>query len=67
MVIFQQDASLALSGNHMARKCHLQIGGLQLTSQVSSSGGGLPGCLGLEKVRGIRHLGAFSCERRAVS
>jgi hypothetical protein len=39
-------------GKGLARKCHLQNLALRLTSQVSSSGGGLPGRPGLERVSG---------------
>jgi hypothetical protein len=35
----------------------MQVWGEQLTSQVSSSGGGLPGRLDLDRDRGARYLG----------
>jgi hypothetical protein len=40
----------------MARKCHRQGAGVILFSSVSSSGGGLPGRPGLERVWGARYF-----------
>jgi hypothetical protein len=39
-----------LVGEELARKCYLQKMGASLPSSVSSSGGGLPGRPGLERV-----------------
>ena len=58
-VSFQSDERLALWWRDMAQKSHRQIKDPSLTSQVSSSGGGLPGCPGLERVQGIRYLGSI--------
>src|SRR6266446_721335 len=49
---FRGIAGWHFRGKVLARKCHLQNLALRLTSQVSSSGGGLPGRPGLERVSG---------------
>jgi len=50
----------------MARKCHRQESGTVLFSSVSSSGGGLPGRPGLERVRGALYfLGTFPPANRS--
>ncbi len=47
---------IALWSTRIARECHLQIPGSRLISWMSSSGGGLPGRLDLERDRGARYF-----------
>jgi hypothetical protein len=52
----------------MARQSHTQIKRPSLTFQVSSSGGGLPGCPGFERIQGIRYFALhFSSNQRLLS
>src|ERR1700683_4412283 len=44
----------------MAPECHLQNFAQELTSQVSSSGGGLPGRPDLARGWGVRHFGRIA-------
>jgi len=50
---------MCASRARMARKCHRQDHSSILFSAVSSSGGGLPGRLGLARVQGARYFGSL--------
>src|SRR5580704_13642205 len=58
MPVLQWVEYVALWSRGLAPECHLQTSSPGLISVVSSSGGGLPGRLDLERVRGVRHFGA---------
>ena len=55
-------AAWHFQGRGVARECHMQDSVEHLTSQVSSSGGGLPGRLDLNRDRGARYLGEIFLE-----
>ena len=57
--LFLRQIEMFASLTGMARKCHRQADSSILFSAMSSSGGGLPGRLGLARVQGARYFGSL--------